>query len=150
MLAGVASERLHNELSDRLEFRSVAVGGVHGQSRHVELNRHEIVEGLGAGADVGEQGAVVVGLSVGMAFAVTSRLTKSATAVGYLAMATSAADGRLREAALTSAGRSMLDQAHRWQEGIFAQLTTGWSDKKRGDFQRTMTDLMDRSYAMDA
>lgn len=43
----------------------------------------------------------------------------------------------------------MLDQAHRWQEEVFAQLATAWSDKKRRDFQQAMTDLMDRSYAMD-
>lgn len=79
-----------------------------------------------------------------------SRLIKSATAVGYLVMAASPADGRRRETSLTPAGRSMLDQAHRWQEEIFAQLTTGWSDKKRRDFEQAMTDLMDRSYAMDA
>jgi DNA-binding MarR family transcriptional regulator len=79
-----------------------------------------------------------------------SRLVKNAAAAGYLVMAASAADGRRREASLTSAGRSMLDQAHRWQEDIFAQLTTGWSDKKRRDFQQAMTDLIKRSYAMDA
>lgn len=79
-----------------------------------------------------------------------SRLIKSATAAGYLVMAASAADGRRREASLTPAGRSMLDQAHHWQEEIFAQLTEGWSEKKRRDFQQAMTDLMDRSYAMDA
>jgi hypothetical protein len=44
----------------------------------------------------------------------------------------------------------MLDQAHRWQEEIFGQLTTGWSEEKRRDFQQAMTDLMERSYALDA
>ena len=48
------------------------------------------------------------------------------------------------------AGRSMLGQAHRWQEEVFARLTTGWSARKRQDFQQAMTDLMGRSYAMDA
>ncbi|MFI9456865.1 hypothetical protein [Amycolatopsis sp. NPDC052450] len=33
---------------------------------------------------------------------------------------------------------------------IFAQLTAGWSGKKRRDFQQAMTDLLDRSYAMGA
>ena len=79
-----------------------------------------------------------------------SRLTKSATAAGYLTMTASAADGRRREASLTPEGRSMLKQAHRWQEDVFAELTTGWSDEKRRDFQRAMTDLMERSYAMNA
>lgn len=79
-----------------------------------------------------------------------SRLIKSATAAAYLVMAAPAADGRRREASLTPASRSMLDQAHRWQEEVFAQLTRGWSDKKRCDFQQAMTDLIERSYAMDA
>lgn len=79
-----------------------------------------------------------------------SRLIKNATSASYLAMAVAPADGRRREASLTPAGRSMLDQAHRWQEDVFSQLTTGWSEKKRRDFQQAMTDLMDRSYAMDA
>lgn len=79
-----------------------------------------------------------------------SRLIKSATSVGYLVMAASATDGRRREAALTSTGQVMLDQAHRWQEEVFAALTIGWSDQKRHDFQQAMTDLIERSYAMDA
>lgn len=79
-----------------------------------------------------------------------SRLIKGATAVDFLVMATSAADGRRREASVTPAGRSMLDQAHHWQEEMFGQLTEGWSKKRRRDFQQAMTDLMDRSYAMDA
>src|SRR5699024_202048 len=79
-----------------------------------------------------------------------SRLIKSATAAGYLVMAASATDGRRREASLTSAGRAMLDQAHRWQAEVFADLTRGWRDTKCRDFQQGMTDLMDRSYEKDA
>jgi DNA-binding MarR family transcriptional regulator len=79
-----------------------------------------------------------------------SRLIKSATTAGYLDMAASATDGRRREASLTPAGHSMLDQAHRWQEDVFADLTRGWSGKRRRDFHQAMTDLIERSYAMDA
>jgi len=75
-----------------------------------------------------------------------SRLIKSATAAGYLVMTASATDGRRREASLTPAGRSMLDQAHRWQEEIFDQLTTGWGEERRRDFEKAMAELMDRSY----
>lgn len=64
-------------------------------------------------------------------------------------MAASPPDGRQREASLTPTGRVILDQAHRWQEDIFAEMTRGWSDTKRRAFQQAMTDLMDRSYAMD-
>lgn len=76
-----------------------------------------------------------------------SRLVTSATAAGCLVMASPAHDGRRREASLTSVGRSMLDQAHRWQEEVFAELTSGWSDKKRRDFHQAMTDLVERSHA---
>jgi DNA-binding MarR family transcriptional regulator len=79
-----------------------------------------------------------------------SRLVKSATAAGHLAMAASAADGRQREVSLTPEGRAMLAQAHRWQEQVFDELTEGWSEKRRRDFQQAMTDLMERSYTLDA
>lgn len=39
----------------------------------------------------------------------------------------------------------MLDDAHRWQEKTFHELTTGWSDAKRSDFHQAMTELMKRS-----
>lgn len=79
-----------------------------------------------------------------------SRLTKSAAAAGYVTLSVVSTDSRRREATLTPAGRSMLEQAHRWQEEIFEQLTAGWSDKRRRDFQQAMIELMDRSYALDA
>jgi DNA-binding MarR family transcriptional regulator len=77
-----------------------------------------------------------------------SRLVKNATEAGYLIMAVSAADGRQRHATLTSAGRSMLARAHRWQDEVFEQLTADWSEQRRRDFQQAMTDLMARSHAI--
>lgn len=78
-----------------------------------------------------------------------SRLISRATSAGYLVMETSAADGRRRQASLTPAGRAMLQQAHRWQEEVFDRLASGWSEPRRRQFQRAMTDLMDQSYAVD-
>lgn len=69
---------------------------------------------------------------------------------GYLTMVVAPADARRREASVTSAGLSMVDDAHRWQEEIFVQLTPGWSDTKRREFQQAMVELMDSSYAMEA
>lgn len=79
-----------------------------------------------------------------------SRLINSATAAGYLAMEASASDGRRRETTLTPAGRFMLEHAHRWQEDLFLQLSAGWSESRRREFQQAMTDLMVRSYGLDA
>lgn len=78
-----------------------------------------------------------------------SRLVGTATTAGHLVMAVSAVDGRRREARLTAAGRVMLEQAHHWQEEVFARLTAGWSDRRRRDFQRAMTDLLEQSYGLD-
>lgn len=108
----------------------------------------EAVHALGLRATPATVNAVAQ--EVGFDQSGASRLIKSATAAGYLVMAASATDGRRREASLTHAGRSMLDQAHRWQEEVFGELTRGWSDQKRRDFQQAMTDLIERSYEMDA
>lgn len=79
-----------------------------------------------------------------------SRLVKSATEAGYLTMQASKTDGRRRQATVTSSGHIMLEQAHDWQEQVFNRLTEGWSKQQRRDFQQAMTDLIDRSYALDA
>jgi DNA-binding MarR family transcriptional regulator len=76
-----------------------------------------------------------------------SRLIKSATAAGYLTVQAPGADGRRRAATVTSAGHTMLEQAHAWQEQVFDRLAEGWSAQQRRDFQQAMTELIDRSYA---
>lgn len=65
-------------------------------------------------------------------------------------MTPSMADGRRREASLTPAGRAMLEEAHRWQEDVFARLTEDWSETRRREFHAAMTDLMGRSVTLDA
>ena len=78
-----------------------------------------------------------------------SRLIKSATEAGYLAVQTSGTDGRRRQVTITSAGCTMLEQARDWQEQVFDRLTEGWSEQQRRDFQLAMADLIDRSYGLD-
>lgn len=79
-----------------------------------------------------------------------SRLIKSAVDAGYLTMTLASSDGRKREASVTSAGHTALRQAHAWQERVFAELTAGWSQQRRDDFQRAMADLIARSYSVGA
>lgn len=79
-----------------------------------------------------------------------SRLLKSASEAGYLTMRPSETDARRRQAAVTPSGRAMLKRAHLWQEQVFDRLTEGWSEQQRRDFQQAMTDLIDRSYALEA
>lgn len=125
--------------------RSVAAGAGGEQGRLVLVC--EAVHALnirGAPATVNS-----IAQEVGIDQSGASRLIKSATTAGHLVMTASATDGRRREASLTSTGESMLDMAHRWQEEVFAELTRGWGDQERYDFQQAMTDLIERSYALD-
>ncbi|AIG75976.1 Hypothetical protein AJAP_15510 [Amycolatopsis japonica] len=91
-----------------------------------------------------------IAVEIGLDQSGASRLVKAAIEAGHLAMEASRSDGRRREVSLTAAGRSMLDQAHRWQEQVFDQLTDGWSEKRRSEFQRAMSDLIDRSHLLHA
>lgn len=77
-----------------------------------------------------------------------SRLIKSAVDAAYLTMTKGPADGRRREISVSTAGKAALKQAHAWQEEIFAELTAGWSQQRRDDFQSAMADLIARSYAI--
>jgi MarR family transcriptional regulator, organic hydroperoxide resistance regulator len=86
-----------------------------------------------------------IGDEIGIDQSGASRLLQNATAVGYLTMRASDADGRRRQATVTPSGHVLLDQAHDWQEKVFDRLTEGWSPERRRDFQQAMTDLIDRS-----
>jgi DNA-binding MarR family transcriptional regulator len=63
-------------------------------------------------------------------------------------MAKGGADGRRREVSVITAGHTALQQAHVWQEEIFAELTADWSQQLRDDLQRAMADLIARSQAI--
>lgn len=77
-------------------------------------------------------------------------MVKHAVAAGYLAMTKRSTDSRSREASMTSAGAAVLETAHTWQEQVFSELTTGWSQSRRDDFHSAMADLIARSHAIDA
>lgn len=71
-----------------------------------------------------------------------SRLLRDATEAGYLTLTSSPTDARQRRATVTTAGRTLLRDAHRWQEQVFDELTTGWNRRRREEFQRAMADLI--------
>ena len=74
-----------------------------------------------------------------------SRFTRNAADAGYLEIRTSTSDARRRELVVTETGLAMLDQAHAWQERVFAQLTEDWTTRQRDDFQKAMAQLVERS-----
>lgn len=75
-----------------------------------------------------------------------SRLVKDAVTAGFLATTPSDLDARQRNAVLTAQGRSLLLDAHRWQEEIFSHLTEGWTEKERAAFHRGMTRILEKSH----
>ncbi len=78
-----------------------------------------------------------------------SRLVKSAVDAGYVEMTTAQSDGRKREVVVVPSGQALLREAHAWQERVFDELTAGWSQLRREEFQNAMMDLIRRSYCMD-
>ncbi|UGT55726.1 MarR family winged helix-turn-helix transcriptional regulator [Nocardia asteroides] len=109
-----------------------------------------VTEAVHALTHRGDQATVnAITREIGIDQSGASRLIKSATQAGYLAMRPGATDGRVRHATLTSAGHTLLDQAHAWQEEAFDQLTAGWTERRRSEFHRAMTDLMSRSHTLD-
>lgn len=79
-----------------------------------------------------------------------SRLVNRATAAGYLTVMASEGDGRCRQVTITRSGTELLQQAHDWQEQVFAWLTGEWSEARRREFRQAMLDLTERSYLLDA
>ena len=74
-----------------------------------------------------------------------SRMVSHAVDAGYLAVGPSPADARRRTITVTPAGAELLDDAHRWQEEVFAGLTADWTDRERAEFERAMRRVLARS-----
>lgn len=108
----------------------------------------EAVSSLAARNEPATVNAVAFALGIDQSGA--SRLIKSAADATYLTMTKGPTDGRRREMSVTAVGRAALQQAHVWQEEIFAELTADWSQQRRDDFQQAMADLIARSYVIGA
>jgi DNA-binding MarR family transcriptional regulator len=55
-----------------------------------------------------------------------SRLVSAAVSHGYVVRAAAEGDARRAALTVTPAGRDLLAAAHAWQDGVFAELTSGW------------------------
>lgn len=107
-----------------------------------------VTEAVAALAGRGQPATVnAVAEEIGIDQSGASRLIRNAVDAGYVTVTTTPSDGRRREVAVTPRGRTVLQQAHAWQERVFDELTEGWSRRRRDDFQSAMVDLMARSAA---
>ncbi len=108
----------------------------------VSLPQHVlVVDAVDALARAGEEATVgaLAGL-LGLDRSGASRMISASAAAGYLDRHPPATDARRSPAALTPAGRALLDRSRDWQRARFAELTAGWSDDDRTTFAR----LLDR------
>lgn len=109
-----------------------------------------VTEAVDALTTRGEPATVnAVAHEIGIDQSGASRMIKTATDAGYLIRAVAASDGRRRETAVTATGRAALEHAHAWQEQVFAELTSGWSQTRRDDFTSAVVDLIAQSYALE-
>jgi DNA-binding MarR family transcriptional regulator len=74
-----------------------------------------------------------------------SRMVTHAVDEGYLAIQPSPSDARRRTVTVTPAGARLLTDAHRWQDEVFASLTSDWTTAERAEFERAMLRLLTRS-----
>jgi DNA-binding MarR family transcriptional regulator len=74
-----------------------------------------------------------------------SRMVTHAVDEGYLGTHPSPLDARRRTVTLTSAGSRLVADAHRWQDEVFASLTTDWTGAERAEFERALRRLLSRS-----
>jgi DNA-binding MarR family transcriptional regulator len=63
-----------------------------------------------------------------------SRMVAAATDQGYLEQRRSRSDARRSSLTLTTAGRALLEESHRWQRAKFLELTASWSAADRARF----------------
>jgi DNA-binding MarR family transcriptional regulator len=87
----------------------------------------------GGGASVNE-----VARELGIDQSGASRFIARAIERGYLEKTTNSADSRRRRLVVTDAGHQLLEAAHRWQEQVFADLTSDWTEDERRQFHELM------------
>lgn len=112
-----------------------ATDGQHG--RHVWVT--EAVASCAADGDVTVND---VAAELGIDQSGASRMLSAADRVGYVEIASSRIDARRRVVSVTASGRVLLDQAHAWQESVFAELTRDWTPDERAAFHRDMLRLV--------
>lgn len=118
---------------------------VGGSAHTVNVSRVLVARAVEAGPKE-PGGDVTVGLiadRLGVDLSTASRLTAEAIQAGYLSRVASQADARRVQLALTAAGRTLLEDAYRYQRSVFEQVTRDWSDGDRYEFARLLPRFVD-------
>ena len=116
-----------------------------GQGRPVELSRILVAEAVAAGPTTPE-GEVTIGdvadrLAIDPSTA--SRLVAEAIRDGYVSRGSSTIDARRSALHPTAQGAALVEDARRYQRGIFEQITADWSPDERASFARLLVRFTD-------
>jgi MarR family transcriptional regulator, organic hydroperoxide resistance regulator len=104
-----------------------------------------VTETVHALSAVSEVSVNDVAAELGLDQSGASRMVTHAVDEGFLAAHPSPSDARRRTVTVTPAGTQLLADAHRWQDEVFATLTSDWTPGERADFERAMLRLLTRS-----
>jgi len=106
--------------------------------QHIQVA--EAVHGAGDGsATVG-----AVAHQLGLDQSGASRLVRDATTAGYVVRGESDHDRRRASLHLTTTGRRLLEDSHRWQRQAFEELTADWAAADRDRFAGYLQRLADQ------
>jgi DNA-binding MarR family transcriptional regulator len=111
--------------------RGVAVG----IDEEASLPQH-VVTLEAVNACTGHDGPTVgeVARQLGLDHSGASRMVAAVEAAGFVDRSRSGSDGRRSAVRVTEAGRRLLETSHHWQQTMFDELTSGWSERERQQF----------------
>jgi DNA-binding MarR family transcriptional regulator len=103
-----------------------------------------VLEAVDAATAKGEVSVADVAHELGIDHSGASRMVAEASRHGYLVREAAPDDARRATLTLTKDGLEVLAAAHDYQDGVFAELTAGWSAKDAARFATYLRRLADQ------
>lgn len=114
-----------------------------GRGRDVMVTEAALARAAGEPATIND-----IAMELGIDQSGASRMVSQAMAGGFLEKGTGP-DRRQRYVRVTPEGLRLLEQAHAWQEAVFAELTAEWTPAEVADFSRLMRRLIEAPSSRD-
>lgn len=113
-------------------------------ARGTELSAILVVQAVAEAERTGRE-VTIGGLAtqLGVDPSTASRLVAQSVQAGLLRRDASQSDARARHVALSEAGRTLAEDAARFQRAVFAAATDGWSEAEREAFARMFVRFAD-------
>jgi DNA-binding MarR family transcriptional regulator len=122
--------------------RSIVAGHVVDAERLSQGRDVMVTEVVQALQEDGEATVNRVADQLGIDQSGASRFVTQAVERGYLRKVASPTDPRRRPLVVTDEGAALVERAHQWQEAVFADLASDWSEAEIQQFHRLMERLI--------